>query len=112
MTGAMTYSLINAVRQNPDQTYGQLLESMNSAIERANGSGCFYGHLKKLFRNRIYQASFSNLCYFIFPISFFFANNLHLKHALMNMEFDYVCMQDPQLSSTEKFNIYTQKFKL
>ncbi|TYG81544.1 hypothetical protein ES288_D01G013300v1 [Gossypium darwinii] len=43
MNGAMTYILIDVVRGNPDITYGDLLDQIETRIEDANQQGCFGG---------------------------------------------------------------------
>ncbi|CAM8929576.1 unnamed protein product [Rhodiola kirilowii] len=75
MTGAMTWSLIHAVRLHPSLTYGELLDSMLKSIQKGNqSSNVCSSSIKKVFQTRI--------------------------------------IQDPQLSSSEVFDIYTKQFQL
>ncbi|MBA0576012.1 hypothetical protein Golob_024030 [Gossypium lobatum] len=57
MNGAMTYILIDVVRGNPDITYGDLLDQIETRIEDANQQGCFGGStiLSKLFGPNLSQ---------------------------------------------------------
>ncbi|XP_031384275.1 metacaspase-1-like isoform X1 [Punica granatum] len=53
MSGAMTYSFVDAVRKNPaGLTYGKLVRSMHEVIEEANKSNC----LNSSFLSRIFHA--------------------------------------------------------
>ncbi|KAB2095089.1 hypothetical protein ES319_A01G011400v1, partial [Gossypium barbadense] len=57
MNGAMTYILIDVVRCNPNITYGDLLDQIETRIEDANQQGCFGGSriLSKLFGPNLTQ---------------------------------------------------------
>ncbi|XP_052881263.1 metacaspase-1-like isoform X2 [Gossypium arboreum] len=57
VNGAMTYILIDVVRCNPNITYGDLLDQIETRIEDANQQGCFGGSriLSKLFGPNLTQ---------------------------------------------------------
>ncbi|KAH1120389.1 hypothetical protein J1N35_003549 [Gossypium stocksii] len=57
MNGAMTYVLIDVVRGNPNITYGDLFDQIETRIEDANQQGCFGGSriLRKLFGPNLNQ---------------------------------------------------------
>ncbi|GKV35400.1 hypothetical protein SLEP1_g43670 [Rubroshorea leprosula] len=77
-TGAMTFSFIQAVQNEPGLTYGRLLTAMRSAIREAKNGLKLNG-----------------------PIA-----------ALVNKALFRLQPQEPQLSSSEKFDIYSRKFVL
>ncbi|XP_017257242.1 metacaspase-1 [Daucus carota subsp. sativus] len=52
MSGAMTYTFIKAILENPDITYEGIMISMRTAIRQARATGCL---LKRLFRRNILQ---------------------------------------------------------
>ncbi|XP_022141917.1 metacaspase-1 isoform X2 [Momordica charantia] len=75
MNGAMTFILIDLVKNFKNLTYECLLEYMHDAVERANRTGCIgYFLFKKLFR--------------------------------------YKQIQEPQLSSSERFDVSKKIFTL
>uniref|UniRef100_A0A7N0T184 Peptidase C14 caspase domain-containing protein n=1 Tax=Kalanchoe fedtschenkoi TaxID=63787 RepID=A0A7N0T184_KALFE len=73
MTGAMTWSLIHAVRLKSSLTYGELLDSMLQSLKKGDQS--------------------SNAC-------------------SLNKVFQKRIIQDPQLSASEEFDIYSKPFQL
>lgn len=77
-TGALTYSFIQAVQNEPGLTYGRLLNSMRYAIREAKTGIRLKGPIASLV-NRLLCAELS---------------------------------QEPQLSSSEKFDIYAKQFVL
>ncbi|KAF2294055.1 hypothetical protein GH714_007138 [Hevea brasiliensis] len=79
-TGALTYSFIQAVENEPGLTYGRLLNAMRQAIRGAKTGGLrLSGPIAAL-----------------------------INRALFNTELT----QEPQLSSSEKFDIYSKQFLL
>ncbi|CAK9163134.1 unnamed protein product [Ilex paraguariensis] len=55
MAGAMTYTFVQAVKQNPTITYGELINSMYKNIEEAHRK-CLHSHfLSRLFHRNILQ---------------------------------------------------------
>ncbi|GMY39052.1 metacaspase-1-like isoform X1 [Fagus crenata] len=77
-TGALTYSFINAVQNEPGLTYGRLLNSMRNAIREAKSGIRLRG-----------------------PIA-----------SLVNKVLGTDLSQEPQLSSSEKFDVYSKQFLL
>ncbi|XP_065871676.1 metacaspase-1-like isoform X2 [Euphorbia lathyris] len=79
-TGALTYSLIQAVENEPGLTYGRLLNAMRLAIRSAKTSGLrLSGPIASLINKTLFNTELS---------------------------------QEPQLSSSEKFDIYSKHFLL
>ncbi|KDP40904.1 hypothetical protein JCGZ_24903 [Jatropha curcas] len=79
-TGALTYSFIQAVENEPGLTYGRLLNAMRQAIRGAKTGGLrLSGPIASL-----------------------------INRTLFNTEIT----QEPQLSSSEKFDIYSKQFLL
>ncbi|XP_002525861.3 metacaspase-1-like [Ricinus communis] len=79
-TGALTYSFIQAVENEPGLTYGRLLNAMRQAIRGAKTGGLrLSGPIASL-----------------------------INRALFNTEIT----QEPQLSSSDKFDIYAKQFLL
>ncbi|XP_060676151.1 metacaspase-1 isoform X1 [Ziziphus jujuba] len=75
MNGAMTFILCRALKQNPDITYGALLDTMSEAIQQVNAHRCLQSSIcRKIFRHKV--------------------------------------IQEPMLSSSEKFDVNTKKFIL
>nr|XP_048337308.1 metacaspase-1-like isoform X1 [Ziziphus jujuba var. spinosa] len=75
MNGAMTFILCRALKQNPDITYGALLDTMSEAIQQVNA----------------HRSLQSSICRKIFC---------------------HKVIQEPMLSSSEKFDVFTKKFIL
>ncbi|XP_058214285.1 metacaspase-1-like [Rhododendron vialii] len=76
MTGAMTYSFIQALQNEPGLTYGRLLNTMRCAIRDAKPGSQLNGPIASFIRKV------------------------------------FITTQEPQLSSTEKFDIYSKPFSL
>ncbi|XVF67224.1 hypothetical protein PTKIN_Ptkin10aG0103100 [Pterospermum kingtungense] len=57
MNGALTYILIQVVRENPEITYGALLDEMQEGIDQANQQGCLSGprFLRRIFGPNLTQ---------------------------------------------------------
>lgn len=57
--GAMTNILIDVVKNNHSITYGELLDSIHTSIDKAN-QGCLLARIfKRVFNNMLLQVSFS-----------------------------------------------------
>ncbi|KAH7866269.1 hypothetical protein Vadar_017934 [Vaccinium darrowii] len=76
VTGAMTYSFIQAVQNEPGLTYGRLLNAMHRAIHDAKPGSRFNGPIASFIRKV------------------------------------FIPTQEPQLTSSEKFDVYSKQFSL
>ncbi|CAL1402714.1 unnamed protein product [Linum trigynum] len=56
MSGAMTYILVEVVKQFPSPTYGDLMELIHEALAEVNNSGCFLSRaFRSMLHNKILQ---------------------------------------------------------
>ncbi|KAL2477471.1 Metacaspase-1 [Forsythia ovata] len=81
-TGAMTYCFIQAVQNEPGLTYGRLLNAMRKKIRDTKTGILLNGPIASLAKKVLFPKS------------------------------SQVCFQEPQLSSSEKFDIYSTPFAL
>ncbi|KAI8554844.1 hypothetical protein RHMOL_Rhmol05G0128700 [Rhododendron molle] len=59
MTGVLTYLLVQTIAENPNITYGGLLDKMHEKIAHANKHGCLHSlFLNKLFRRKLLQVKY------------------------------------------------------
>lgn len=71
-TGALTYSLIQAVENEPGLTYGRLLNSMRHAIRSAKTSGLrLSGPIASLINRTLFNTELSQVFYILDLFSFF-----------------------------------------
>ena len=63
MAGAMTYLMIETVKNNAEVTYGLLLDKMHEMVEQFNNKSCLGKFLPRVLYHRKIQVGFPSYTY-------------------------------------------------
>jgi metacaspase-1 len=100
----MTYSFIKAVESEPGTTYGRLLTAMRATIRDNGGDLGIPGPIGTFFRRVITFSCAQVLQFSLKEINVRHADPVHACNLLL--------LQEPQLCSSEPFDIYRKPFVL